>query len=83
MTKHKWSGLQAVVYEHRTRMKFSNMDLLGKLEEEFEEVKDAKNMKELQEELADLVIVAFGLASYRNINLQQAILDKMKVNEAR
>lgn len=74
-------NLQTTINEHRTRMKYSNRDLLHKLQEEMNEVMDAKNATELKYELADLTIMAFALATYHKIDLTEAIYDKMEKRE--
>ena len=77
----KYTGLQEIVNQHRKRMKYSNFDLMGKLEEEYNELVDARNTTEFKNELADVVIVCIALATNKNINILQAILDKMKAKE--
>lgn len=77
----KYTGLQEIVNQHRKRMKYSNFYLMGKLEEEYNELVAARNTTEFKNELADVVIVCIALATNKNINILQAILDKMKAKE--
>lgn len=56
---------------------------LIKLRQEADELFDAKTREELRDELADVVIVACAAAGWANIDLAEAVMEKMKTNKAR
>lgn len=54
------------------------------LGQEVNELREAiANNTNIGEELADIVIMCYGLSEYYNINLNKEILDKVAINEKR
>ena len=51
--------------------------------EHFQWREDVKNREELQSELADVALYLLELASVTEIDLEEAILEKLKINETR
>ena len=51
--------------------------------EHFQWHEDAKDKEELASELADVALYLLQLASVSEINLEQAILDKLEINKTR
>jgi len=51
--------------------------------EVYSDVKNQKSDYELGLELADCVILAFGIAGHRNIDIEKAIRAKLEINKAR
>lgn len=62
-------------------------EFLDKLEEEVEELnKEALISKEwsnLPEELADVILVCFNMAKHFNIDIEQELKNKIRINEYR
>lgn len=58
-------------------------DFLRKIYEEVNELKNAYSQENLEEEMADVILVVFNYARHYNINIWKAIHDKIKINEIR
>ena len=62
-------------------------EFLDKLDEEVEELKTEseipKQYSKLPEELADVVMVCLNLAKHYNIDIEQEIKNKIKINKQR
>lgn len=74
-------NLQDFVDNHRKRMKYSNRDLLGKLQEEVDELHVAVSKRDREMELADVIITAIAYASLNKIDVYKAVETKASLRE--
>ncbi len=67
-------------------------EFLDKLDEEVKELKyssvdysdyDIKNLNHVKEELADVIMVCLNMAKHYNIDIEQEIKNKIKINKYR
>jgi NTP pyrophosphatase (non-canonical NTP hydrolase) len=64
----------------------TDSEFFNKIEEEFEELKDARfrfDLTNFKEEIADIIMVCLNLARHHNFDIEQEIKNKIKVNEQR
>lgn len=79
-----WDIQQDIVqWVHRVMPGVSLPCHLIKLRQEADELFDAHTRAELRDELADVVIVACAAAGFADIDLSEAVMEKMRINKAR
>lgn len=64
----------------------TDYDFFDKINEEFEELKDARlrfDLTNFKEELADIIMVCLNLAKHHDIDIEQEIKNKIKINQQR
>ena len=82
--------LQKQIYQNKVDKKFNLTNipqefcyLHGEVSEAFEAWLKKKDSTEIAHELADVAIFTLGLAEMLNINLEEALLDKIAINKKR
>jgi NTP pyrophosphatase (non-canonical NTP hydrolase) len=64
----------------------TDYDFFDKINEEFEELKDARfrfDLSNFKEEIADIIMVCLNLARHHNFDIEQEIKNKIEINRKR
>jgi NTP pyrophosphatase (non-canonical NTP hydrolase) len=64
----------------------TDYDFFDKINEEFEELKDARfrfDLSNFKEEIADIIMVCLNLARHHNFDIEQEIKNKIEINKQR